>query len=74
MARSKKAVETITPQEKLIKDLQAQVHDLYAFCVEWRKQNDTLKAENLTLHYQIIRLSGVVQYLEAQREANPIRS
>jgi hypothetical protein len=72
MARAKK--EIISPQEKLIKDLQAQVHDLYAFCVEWRKQNDALKAENLNLHYQVIRLSGVVQYLEGQCEASKIRS
>ena len=74
MAKAKKEVETITPQEALIKDLQAQVHDLYAFCVEWRKQNDTLKAENMNLHYQVIKLSGIVQYLESQREANPVRS
>jgi hypothetical protein len=72
MARAKK--EIISPQEKLIKDLQSQVHDLYAFCVEWRKQNDALKVENLNLHYQVIRLSGVVQYLEGQCEASKIRS
>jgi len=74
MARAKKTAETITPQEALIKDLQAQVHDLYAFCVEWRKQNDTLKAENANLHYQIVRLGGIVQYLENKIEADTIRS
>ena len=74
MAKAKKAIEPISEQEVLIKDLQAQVHDLYAFCVEWRKQNDTLKAENMNLHYQVIKLSCIVQYLESQREANPVRS
>ena len=65
---------TLSPQEKLIKDLQAQVHDLYNFCVEWRKQNDNLKNENANLHMQIVRLSGIVQYLENKVEANTIRS
>jgi len=74
MARVKKTIETITPQETLIKDLQAQVHDLYQFCVQWRKDNDALKAENMNLHYQVIKLSGIVQYLENQRENNSIRS
>ena len=74
MAKAKKVVETISTQETLIKYLQAQVHDLYAFCVEWRKQNDALKAENLNLHYQVIKLICVISYLENQREANPVRS
>ena len=72
MAKAKKAIEPISEQEVLIKDLQDQVHDLYQFCVQWRKENDALKADNANLHYQIIRLSGVVQYLENKRENTQI--
>ena len=72
MTKVKKA--TLSPQEKLIKDLQEQVHDLFGFCVEWRKQNDTLKNENANLHLQIIRLGGIIQYLENKIETNTIRS
>ena len=72
MAKAKKAIEPISEQEVLIKDLQAQVHDLYQFCVQWRKENDALKDDNANLHYQIIRLSDVVQYLENKRENTQI--
>jgi len=74
MAKREPKKEVLTEQEVLIKDLQAQVHDLYQFCVEWRKQNDALKAENANLHYQIVRLGGIVQYLENKIEADTIRS
>ena len=73
MARAKK-LAPLSEQEVLIKDLQAQVHDLYQFCVQWRKDNDALKAENLNLHYQVIKLSGVITYLENKHEAHTIRS
>ena len=73
MARAKK-LAPLSEQETLIKDLQAQVHDLYQFCVQWRKDNDALKAENLNLHYQVIRLGGIVQYLENKIETDTIRS
>ena len=73
MARAKK-LAPLSEQEVLIKDLQAQVHDLYQFCVQWRKDNDALKAENLNLHYQVIRLGGIVQYLENKIETDTIRS
>ena len=73
MARAKK-LAPLSEQETLIKDLQAQVHDLYQFCVQWRKDNDALKAENLNLHYQVIKLSGVITYLENKHEAHTIRS
>jgi hypothetical protein len=74
MAKREPKKEVLTEQEVLIKDLQAQVHDLYQFCVEWRKQNDALKVENTNLHYQIVRLGGIVQYLENKIEADTIRS
>jgi len=74
MAKREPKKEVLTEQEVLIKDLQAQVHDLYQFCVEWRKQNDALKVENNNLHYQIVRLGGIVQYLENKIEADTIRS
>ena len=73
MARAKK-LAPLSEQEVLIKDLQAQVHDLYQFCVQWRKDNDALKAENLNLHYQVIKLSGVITYLENRNETHTIRS
>ena len=73
MARAKK-LAPLSEQETLIKDLQAQVHDLYQFCVQWRKDNDALKAENLNLHYQVIKLSGVITYLENRNETHTIRS
>jgi hypothetical protein len=72
MARAKKALAPMSEQEVLIKDLQAQVHDLYQFCVQWRKDNDALKAENLNLHYQVIKLSGVITYLENRNENHTV--